>query len=346
MVEPFLEPGLWAALIAFMLFPVNRKMRAWLKGGKGRAAALLTALVLLGLVVPALLVGYAFFDQAIELGHGLSAAATRYRIAGVEDLLRVPVVGQGIAWAQEHFGLEPAKVQTWLVDTLRNVVTWVLSRGRSAIAGAFGLVAGLSLMLFLLFFFFRDGDAGVERLWRLVPLDGARKQRLARHIAGVTRAVFAGTVVTAAVQGVLVGAGFAIVGLPSPVVFGALTAMASFVPIVGTAIVLAPAVIYLASLGVWWKTIFLLVWGVAVAGSADNVLRPILISGRAEIGTLAAFVGAVGGLAAFGLIGLFIGPVLMALALALTEFAEEASGAAEARPDVGRALTGRARGGP
>jgi predicted PurR-regulated permease PerM len=331
-IEPFLEPGLWAALIAFMLFPVNRKIRTRMKGRNGRAAAILTGLVLLGIVLPALLVGYAFFDQAIDLGHGLSATAARYRIAGVEDLLRVPVVGQAIAWAQQHFAVEPAKVQAWLVDTLRNVVAWVLSRGRSAIAGAFGLVASLALMLFLLFFFFRDGDAAVERLWRLVPLDRGRKERLAKHVAGVTRAVFAGTVVTAIVQGVLVGVGFAIVGLPSPVVFGALTAVASFVPIVGTAVVLAPAVIYLAMLGVWWKTIFLLVWGVAVAGSADNVLRPLLISGRAEIGTLAAFVGAVGGLAAFGLVGLFLGPVLVALAGALVEFAEEGSGAADARP--------------
>ncbi|MGH9366760.1 MAG: AI-2E family transporter, partial [Thermoanaerobaculia bacterium] len=127
------------------------------------------------------------------------------------------------------------------------------------------------------------------------------------------------------VQGTLVGAGFWFVGLPSPIVFGALTAVASFVPIVGTALVLAPAVIYLATAGVWWKTIVLLVWGVAVAGSADNVLRPILISGQAKIGTLAAFVGAIGGLAAFGLIGLFLGPVLVALVIALIEFAEEDS---------------------
>jgi predicted PurR-regulated permease PerM len=124
-------------------------------------------------------------------------------------------------------------------------------------------------------------------------------------------------------QGVLVAVGFAIVGLPSPVVFGALTAIASFVPLVGTSLVLAPAVLYLATLGVWWKTIFLLVWGVVVAGSADNFLRPMLISGRGEIGTLTAFVGAVGGIATFGLVGLFLGPVIMSLAVALLRFAEE-----------------------
>jgi predicted PurR-regulated permease PerM len=268
----------------------------------------------------------------VELGHRLTATASQYQISGVEDLLRIPIVGKGIAWAQQHFGLDPARVQTWIVNALRDVVAWVFGRARSALAGAFGFVAGIALVLFLLFFFFRDGDRDMERLWRLIPLDAARKQRLARHLADVTRAVFLGTVVTALVQGLLVGIGFRIVNLPSPVVFGALTAVASFVPIVGTAIVLVPAIAYLATLGIWWKTIFLLVWGVAIAGSADNFLRPLLISGRSEIGTLAAFVGAVGGLTAFGLVGLFLGPVIVALALALVELAEEWSSPAREKP--------------
>ena len=102
--------------------------------------------------------------------------------------------------------------------------------------------------------------------------------------------------------------------------------------------VIAPAVLYLAMQGVWWKTIFLLVWGIVVVGSADNVLRPLLISGRAEIGTVAAFVGAVGGLSTFGLVGLFLGPVIVALAIALVQFAEEArTPAAAAEPRRGDA---------
>jgi predicted PurR-regulated permease PerM len=315
-----------------MLFPANRKLRARLRGRRGLAASLMTAIVFLALVAPAVLLGYAFFDQAVELGHRLTDSAGQYRISGVEDLLRIPIVGKGIRWAQEHLGLDPVRLQTWLVNALRDVVAWVFARARSALAGAFGFVAGVALVLFLLFFFFREGDGSMQRVWRLVPLDAARKQKLARHLAEVTRAVFLGTVVTALVQGLLVGIGFRIVGLPSPVVFGALTAVASFVPIVGTSLVIVPAVVYLATLGVWWKTIFLLVWGVAVAGSADNVLRPLLISGRAEIGTLAAFVGAVGGLTAFGLVGLFLGPVIVALALALIELAEEWSSTDREKP--------------
>ncbi len=310
-------------LLAFMLFPVNRRLRARLRGKKALAATLLTVLVLLGLVLPAVAAGYAFFDQALELAGNLSGTAARHRIAGVEDVLKLPVIGRGIAWLQERFGLDPTKLQSWLVEALRKVMNWIVAHGRDAVVGALGLVANLTLMLFLLFFFFRDGDETVSRLLALAPLDAPRKERLVRRLSDVTRAVVSGTVVTSIVQGTLVGVGFWIVGLPSPLVFGALTAIASFVPIVGTGLVVGPAVIFLATQGVWWKTIFLLAWGVVIAGSADNVLRPMLISGRANIGTLAAFVGAIGGLAAFGLVGLFLGPVLVALVLALLEFAQE-----------------------
>ena len=324
MVEPFVAPALWAALLAFMLFPANRGLRRRLRDRRGLAATTLTVLVLLGFVLPAVLVGMAFLDQTVELGHRLSAAATRYQISGVEDVLRLPVFGRIVGWLQAHFGLDPARVQAWLANGLRGLLAWIVGHAREAVAGVFGVVAGLLLMLFLLFFFFRDGDTTLARLLPLVPLDPVRKERLARRLADVARAVVNGTVVTALIQGTLAAIGFWIVGLPTPVVFGALTAIASFVPVVGTGLVFAPAVVYLATQGVWWKTIFLLFWGVVVAGTADNILRPLLISGRAEIGTLPAFIGAVGGLAEFGLIGLFLGPVIVSLAIALLEFAIEA----------------------
>jgi len=306
-----------------VLIRQNRWLRARFGGRKSAAAAVLTVIVVLAVVVPAIVVGYAFFDEAVSLGHDLSALASRFRITGYEDLLKIPLLGRGFAWAEEHFGLDAVKLQSGLIEAIRGVVAWVAGHGGQALAGAFSLIAGVVLMLFLLFFFFRDGDEEAARLLDLVPIEPLRKRRLIEHLTSVTNAVVKGTLLTAVAQGVLVAVGFAIVGLPSPVVFGALTAIASFVPLVGTGLVLAPAVLYLATLGVWWKTIFLLVWGVVVAGSADNFLRPMLISGRAEIGTLTAFVGAVGGIATFGLVGLFLGPVIMSLAVALVRFAEE-----------------------
>jgi predicted PurR-regulated permease PerM len=154
-------------------------------------------------------------------------------------------------------------------------------------------------------------------------MDPTRKQRLSRRLQDVTRAVVFGTVVTALVQGALLGIAFWITGLPSPVVFGVLGTIASFIPLIGTSLIWVPASVYLLAQGVLWKAIFMAAWGGLLVGSADNFLRPMLVSGKAEVGTLTVFFGVLGGLAAFGTIGLFLGPVILALAIALIEFAEE-----------------------
>ena len=144
------------------------------------------------------------------------------------------------------------------------------------------------------------------------------------HVAAVTRAVVFGSLLTALVQGVLVAIGFAIVGLPSPVVFGAVAALAALIPLIGTALVWVPAVGVLFLQGRWGAALVLAVWSVAVVSSADNVVRPLFISGRAQISTLPVFLGLLGGISAFGPIGLVVGPVVVALTLALLRFAEEA----------------------
>jgi predicted PurR-regulated permease PerM len=322
--EPFLAPIYWAFLLAFMLFPMNRTVRSLLRGRRALAAALMTIGVTLGIAVPAALIAVAFAKQAVELGHRVSALGERYQISGPVDLLKLPVLGGAIEFLQRRFGVEDTQLRDWLVQGSQDAVQFLLARGRDVLVGAFGLVGMLSVTLFVLFFFFRDGDGMAGRLVGVIPFDGRRKEKLERHLEEVTRAVVFGTVVTAFVQGILLGVGFWITGVPSPVVFGAIAAVASFVPLVGTALVWVPAVVYLWTQGVIWKTLFLAIWSIVIVGTSDNLLRPLLVSGKSQVGTLTVFFGALGGLAAFGFVGLFLGPVILALVLALLEFVEEA----------------------
>jgi predicted PurR-regulated permease PerM len=131
-----------------------------------------------------------------------------------------------------------------------------------------------------------------------------------------------GTGVTAIVQGILVGIGFAVVGLPSPIVFGVLAALLALVPMAGTPVVWVPAVIALAVQQRYYAAAFMLVWGGFVV-TIDNFLRPWLVSGRAQVSTLTVFIGVLGGVGAFGPIGIFLGPLVLALAIALIDFALE-----------------------
>ena len=142
----------------------------------------------------------------------------------------------------------------------------------------------------------------------------------------MTRAIVFGTTVTALLQGLLLGIGFAIAGLPSPVVFGVVVALVSMLPVGGATFAWVPAIGWLFYDGRWGYAIFMLAWGLILTG-VDNVLRPMLISGRARISALAVFVGVLGGVPAFGAIGIIAGPVVLSLVLALIEFAEEAVGA-------------------
>ena len=325
--EPFIAPIYWAFLVAFTLFPVNRAVRSIVRGRRGAAAGLMTLGVTLGMAVPAALLVVAFANQAVELGHRLAAVASRYQITGATDLLKLPVLGRAIEWLQQRFDVDDAQMRTWVVQGSQNAVQFLLARGGDVLVGVFGILGMLSVTLFVLFFFFRDGDALWARIVRIIPFDAKRKEKLERHLEGVTRAVVFGTVVTALVQGTLLGVGFWITGIPSPVVFGALTAVASFVPLVGTALVWVPASIYLWTQGVLWKTLFLVIWSVVIVGLADNFLRPLLVSGKSQVGTLTVFFGGLGGLAAFGFVGLFVGPVILALVLALLEFADEGGAA-------------------
>ncbi len=332
--SPFFGPIYWAFLLAFMLFPLNRRLRKAFGGGNGRAATVMTIGVALCIAIPAVLGTTAFARQAVELGSSLSQLGQRYQINGVDDLLRIPVIGTAMQWLELHTGIESARVQEWAVQGVQTAVQFLLSHSRDVVFGALGLLGNMTLVLFILFFFFRDGDTLVRRALGLIPLEAGRKARLSEHLQSVTRAVVVGTVLTAVAQGALLGVGFWITGLPSPLVFGVLSAVASFIPFVGTALVWVPASLYLLAQGVAWKTIFLVAWSAVVVGSADNILRPFLVSGKARIDTLTVFFGVLGGLATFGFIGLFLGPVILALVQALIEFVEEDETAA-AKPPAG-----------
>ena len=331
-LTPFVAPLLWALLLAFLLHPVNIRLRRRIRGNRrrGAAALLMTVLVTLAIVLPASLIAIAFAGQASDLIQRLSALAQRYRIARPSDVVRLPLVDRIVHWLADHTPVTVDQVQEWIVNGLRNVLEFALANSKSVFLGALGAAIGLLLMLFVLYFLFRDGEEAVKRGMALVPLDEHRKRRLESHIGDVTRAVVYGNVMTAAVQGALIGLAFWISPLPSPVVFGVLGAVFSLIPAVGTGLVMIPGTIALAAQGYWGWTVFMIVWAVGVVGLADNFLRPIFISGRAQISTLPVFIGALGGVTAFGPIGLFLGPIVIALVLAFVRFAEEAKAPAAA----------------
>lgn len=321
-LQPFFAPIAWALFIAFLLHPVHEWLVRRLHGRASVSSALLTLATLLILVGPLTALGAAFAAQAAELLRYAQQFAVEHGPSEASDLATLPVVGPAIAWLQDSVGISLAQMQGWAVEGARTVLKSLASLGRLAVVGALGTVVGFAMMMFILFFAIRDGRAMFATLRALIPMSSGERARLFAHLAAVTRAMVYGTGVTALAQGVLIGIGFAIVGLPSPIVFGVLAALFALVPLAGTPVVWVPAVLVLAAQERWYAAIFLLVWGGLVA-TIDNVLRPMLVAGRAEVGTLTVFIGVLGGVSAFGPIGVFLGPLVLALVIALIRFTLE-----------------------
>jgi predicted PurR-regulated permease PerM len=323
--KPFLSAMSWAAFLAFVLHPLNLKLRRRLRGG-GRAAGVLTVLTPITILLPLSALSIEFVAQISSLLQRLQQAARDLDIKSLADLEQFSFIARADAWVQAHSGISASQVQSWVISGGQEVLQHIAGRSGSFFLGALGSVIGFSIMLSLLFFFLRDGDGMWARARMLIPLDQARKDRLFHHLSDVARAIVFGTTMTAAIQGLLIGIGFAIAGLPSPVVFGVLAALLSMLPVGGASFVWVPAVGWLCYEGRWGFAVFMLIWGLMLVG-LESLLRPMLISGRARVSALVIFVGVLGGIPAFGTIGIIVGPVVLSLVLALIEFAEEAAGA-------------------
>jgi len=318
---PIWQPVVWAVLLAALLHPVQ----LWLTDKFGKrpslAAALLTVATIVVVVGPVSGLVASFGSEVAEL-----AEKVRDRPANparMPELQEVPVAGESLEEMRKFFGVSRASARAWMARGATALFEALGPLSGKVVIGAVGTLAAFAVMLVILFFCLRDGARMAKRAGELVPWPSAARRHLVQHLEEVLRAVVFGSLVTASIQGVLVGAAFAVIGLPGPVVFGALAGLLAMIPLGGTALVWGPAVIYLMVEDRWVASAGLALWGALLVGTVDNLLRPILVSGRAEVGTLTVFVGVIGGLASFGVIGLILGPMTLCLLVALLALLRE-----------------------
>jgi predicted PurR-regulated permease PerM len=321
-VVPLWQPLVWAALLGSLLAPLNARLTLRLGGRPRLASGITTLLAVLLLLLPVAIVAGAVTAQAAQLLGRLNARAPQVGAVSL-DLANIPLLARPLEWLGSRTTISVEQLQGWLVEAVKHALQYLASSGGNLVLGALGTVASFALMLFVLFFVLRDGPAIARQVVRMLPIEERRRSRLWRHLVEVTRAVFMGIGLTALVQGVLIGVGFGIAGLPSPLVFGVLGALCALIPLVGTSLVWLPGIAFLLIHADYGHATFLTAWSLLVVGSVDNFLRPMLISGRSELPTLAVFIGVMGGLSAFGFIGLFFGPIVLGLLVALFRFENE-----------------------
>jgi predicted PurR-regulated permease PerM len=325
-LRPFLSALLWAAILVYSTWPAFRLLRERVGLSRGWAAGAMVALEFLLIGVPLVLAA----PRTLEEGDGLRASLESFLnlgMPGLSDwLARLPLVGPYLAsWtAGLDFGV------SGLVELARPYAGTVAQAALSVLLAVLSGIAEVFLAIFFAFFLYRDGVAiaawGETTLTRLA---GPRARRLFGLTGDVTRGVVFGLLGTAIVQGLMTTFGLWISGVPRPVLLGVVAGVISILP-VGAPIVWIPATLWLFAEGQTAWAVFLAVYGAFGISSADNVIRPWLISRGADLPLLLTLLGALGGVFAFGFLGLFLGPVLLAVGYRLLKDWAKGAAAEEA----------------
>lgn len=303
-----------AAVLAGITAPLNRRLAERMGGRKSAAAGLTVALSLLLVIVPLLLFAMILIGQAVETSESASqwAASQKGNIEGLRNQIEQDPTWQQLLPYQPEITAKASQLTS-------QMATFVAER---VVVGAIGTARFffmLSITLFAMFCFLKDGPAILEWTFRALPVSSADKDRFVATFISVSRATLKGTLLIGIVQGGLAGLAFWAVGIEGAVFWGAVMTLLSIIPAVGTALVWIPAVIWLALNGQIGAAIGVGLWCAIVVGMADNVLRPLVIGKDTKMPELLVMLTTLGGLATFGAVGIIIGPVIGALFIAIWE---------------------------
>jgi predicted PurR-regulated permease PerM len=316
MIRPFLAVITWATALAIIAYP----LQAWLERRMrpNFAALIAVCFVIVVVVTPAIVLSQRLF---VELNESLRIVANDLTAANLEERLRqYPTLANALEWIETRLDLDQqfraaggvvaGKLSTWL-------------------SGSVWFVTQLFLTFLTLFYFLRDRAQLLGFFRRFIPLSPPETDQIFSRISQTVNTSLYKNVLVKLIQGILGGAMFWILGLPAPVLSGAVMALLAVLPVMGTALVWAPAAIALALTGSWVKAVILTAWGSLVVGLIDNFLYPILVANELRFHPLSVLFAIFGGLLVFGLAGAVLGPVILAITVALLEIWQVRKGTVE-----------------
>jgi predicted PurR-regulated permease PerM len=320
LLQDFWLPIFWAAVFATLFHPLFRDCKRRCGGRAALGSVLTIALILLLVILPLLLTGFAVAAEMSGLYERVAAGQVNPQVVVDWVERNLPLVTDFLSGLGLDVDQLRARLSGAAVATSRFLASKAVAFGQDALR-----IGGLTfLMLYLLFFFLRDGRALLNTMVRALPIGDARERRLLHKFAEVSRATIKGTIVIGIVQGGIGGILFWALGIEAAVLWGVVMGFLSLLPAVGAAVVWIPAAALLMVSGQLLKGFILLLGGTLLIGLADNVIRPLLVGRDTEMPDYLILVSTLGGLALFGLSGVVIGPIVAALFIAVWEmFADE-----------------------
>ena len=301
---PYINVFIVSLVLAIMFRPMYRRLRDWLGGNSSLSAIISTLIAFAVLLGPVAFVGTQIFNEARDLYISLARGGDIFNNFGIRNL------EANIRSIAPHLDVD---LQTYA----KQVVGWIVQNAGATISTATNLVFATFLSVIVLYYLFKEGHRFRGLILRFSPLPNHYDEEIINKLNQTVNSIIRGSLVVALIQGTLTGVGFAIFGVPNPVLWGSIAAVAALLPGVGTSLVAIPAIIFLFVSGSTPQAIGLLIWAGTAVGLIDNLLGPKLIGARARIHPVLILISVLGGLRLFGPVGFLAGPLAVSFLLAL-----------------------------
>ncbi|BCB96499.1 AI-2E family transporter [Dissulfurispira thermophila] len=313
-LKPFLSPIAWAIVLSLVFYPVYAFLLRYIK------LPAVASFITLGIILIIILGPFSYLSVLLvkELKH-ISDYMEGGRFETLQSALGHPVMKAMVDRITSLFNITEAEMDKAIIDGISNLGKDLIGRITKGMGDVVTVALNFIFMAFAIFFLLKDGTEFLKKIRDYMPFSEEQKDRLATQIRDIIISTVYGGVVVAIVQGLIAGLTFYILEIPSPVVWGMATSIASFIPLIGAFAIWGPATVYLFLHGAVLKGIALAIIGVFGISLIDNVLKPIIIGGRTKMPILAIFFSVLGGIKLFGLIGLVMGPLVLAIFVSVVE---------------------------
>jgi predicted PurR-regulated permease PerM len=313
-LRPFFSPIAWAIVLSVLFYPLYAFVLRYIR--LPSVAAIIVLCIILMIIIGPL--SYLSFVLVMEMRH-LVEYAQRIDAETVRGLMQHPVVDGTFKRLTNIMDITKEELSKYIIDSItrfrNDAVVWFTKRVGDIVIGFLNFI----FMVLTTFFLLRDGPAFVKKIRDYLPFSEEQKGKITKLVEDIVISTMYGGVVIAIIQGTLGGAAFALMGIPSPVTWGVVMAVLAFIPLVGPFLIYLPAAAYLIITGAVVKGIILILFGILVISTIDNLLRPYFIENRTKMSFIILFFSVLGGIKLAGLLGVIMGPLIVALFVSVIE---------------------------
>jgi len=324
MFKPFVFSALWACLLAHWAYPLHQRLTLLCMGNDALSASLLTVGALGIVVVPLVAMGVMLVREASGAEEAIRSWISSGGLERLpEQVATIPFIGGWLKSAMSHVGAPTVSLEQSVMTGVKELSQILVGGMGGLLKNTFALVANFFMTLLILFFLLKDGRQWLSVLYDLIPMEESHKSKILVRLDQTIRAVVKGMLVTAIVQGLLAGMAYLALDVPFPIGLTALTIVLAPIPFGGTGLVWGPVALYLLWMGATGKALVMLAWGIGVVSMVDQFLRPWLIGQDVQIPVLPLVLSVLGGLALYGILGIFIGPIMVSLLMTAVQIYRE-----------------------